>query len=959
MTRLVNLCPLLLAGLALAGPENLAPKAAVSASSEFSGQYLARFAVDGVVPDAEGQDDANRAWASNGARSAGRGWFALTWPAPVEVGELVYFARTGWILTDTWRGYAVYLDQDATPAAQGELAAEHGPQRVRLPRRTVSKLRIEFLSAHSGPNPGASEIAVYASSPSDQDLEAFMAPPSPLNEVVRSGALGFRDILVIKRHRMDLSHVYTYHAEGFQPGGGLYVWSPGPNGGSLRELVASPEGEILDCSLSYDAKEVVFSWKRRGQPLRCGLWETTEEHPRGISDENYQIYRINLDGTGLTQLTSGQNHNLNACWLPDGGIAFISDRQPAYAYCFVTTSPVLYRMEGDGSRQRRLSSNYLMDFTPAVLNDGRIIYTRWEYVDRPAIPIQSLWVMHPDGTGVSGFYGNRVLDPGTFMQPHPMPGSDRVICTLTGHNGSARGAIGLIDPAQGANAQAAITNLTPEIALGRVDAGDGNRLANAGPYESPFPVDANHFLVCRNGEVQLRTIDGGVPPASLIRRREGMGFYGPIPVATRPSPPVIASNLPAAPADAMATVVITDVYAGLAPEVKRGEIKQFAVVEEIAKSTYTPLLTAVPGAHGYAANTAFGFQFPLVSCGATYAPKRIWGYVDVPPDGAVSLRVPAEKPIHFQVLDAQGRVLQRMRTFVHFMPGEVQGCVGCHADRRGGAPQSRLANLSAKAAPQELRPPEWGVGGFSYRDVVQPVLDKYCVTCHNERSAPSGVDLSGDMTDFFNVSYDILARRGTIGEWQPGLHGVAVASGQEGRSPYTSWISTINGAEYNILMVKPKTWGSPKSRLADIVLAGHPDAQGQPRFQMDTASQRRVLAWIDLNVPYYPNSRVSYADTMGCRRLFPADLDKVLAEVAQRRCQSCHGKGIPRTFYIRVEKPELNNFALAPLARAAGGTEACGKPIFATTADPDYQAILGSFAPIRRLMHDQPRDDML
>ena len=169
--------------------------------------------------------------------------------------------------------------------------------------------------------------------------------------------LGCKDILLIQRHRMDLSHVYTYHAEGFQPGGGLFVFTPGPDGGQMRQLVASPDGEIIDCDLSYDATEVVFSWKRKGTPLRCGLWETTAEHPRGVPEENYQVFSIHLNGTGLTQLTDGKYHNLNACWLPDGGIAFISDRKPAYAYCFVTTSPVMYRMERDGTKQTRLSSN--------------------------------------------------------------------------------------------------------------------------------------------------------------------------------------------------------------------------------------------------------------------------------------------------------------------------------------------------------------------------------------------------------------------------------------------------------------------------------------------------------------------------------------------------------------------------------------------------------------------------
>jgi len=951
---MITLLAVLLAA-ASSSDDNLARKARVSATSEYSDAYLAKFAVDGKVPDAESKADKHEAWCINRAKDGDHAEFTLSWPQPVTVAEAVYFGRTAFVLDECWKDYEVYLNGDTMPVTKGTFQKIHGPQRINFAPRQARKLRLKFLNSHGKYNPGASEIAVYASPPTDAQLDAFLstpAAPSPLTDKLLAGELGFRDILLIKRRPMNLSHVYTYHAEGFQPGGGLYVFTPAT--GQFRELVATPEGEILDCDLSYDAKEIVFSWKRKGQPLKCALSQTTEEHCRSVPEENYQVFRINLDGTGLTQLTDGASHNLNPCWLPDGGIAFISDRKPAYAYCFVTTSPVLYRMERDGSKQRRLSSNYLMDFTPGVLNDGRIIYTRWEYVDRPAIPIQSLWTIRPDGTGLSGYFGNRVLDPGTFMQARPIPGTGKVICLLTSHNRSARGAIGILDPTRGVNSQEAIENLTPEINIGRVDAGDGNTIV--GPYETPCPIDQRHYLVTRGGHLQLRDYANSCAPATVLRASSGFGFYNAQPVKPRATPPVIASTLPEKPAGAWATMHLSDVYQGLEPHVKRGEIKQICVVQEVEKSTFTPLLTEVPGAKGYAANTAFGFQFPLVSCGATYAPKKVWGYADVAADGSADFRVPTEVPIYFLALDAAGRAVQRMRTFTHLMPGEEQSCQGCHADRNCAAPQRAT---TTRRAPQPLQPPEWGVTGFSYRDIVQPVLDRYCVRCHNERAAPKDVDLSGDMTDFFNVSYDILARKGTIGETKPGQHGVGIASGQEGRSPYTSWISTINGAEYNIRMVTPKTWGSPVSKLTDIVLTGHPDTTGKPRFEMDRASQRRVLAWIDLNVPYYPNSRVSYADTMGCRRLYPAELEPALQKVASARCNSCHAQGIPRKFYIRVEKPELNNFLLAPLAKSAGGAEACGKAVFASKDDPDYRAILGAFRSTTALMRDKPRDDML
>jgi hypothetical protein len=555
---------------------------------------------------------------------------------------------------------------------------------------------------------------------------------------------------------------------------------------------------------------------------------------------NYHVFRMTIDGTGLVQLTHGSHNNLDPCWLPDGGIAFISDRKPAYAYCWVTTSPVLYRMERDGSKQRRLSANYLMDFTPSVLNDGRIIYTRWEYVDRAACPIQSLWTINPDGTGLSGFYGNRVISPGTFMDAQPIPNTNSVIATATNHNGPCRGGIVAIDPARGANARAAVRNLTPEIDIyaHRIGGGPyGNGMLDCGihgAYEKPFPLDQHHYLVSKGGAVQLRDFDANA--VSLLGPRDGMGFYSPQPVRPQTPPPVLRGHLvdrdAVLPEDgsvsgSWATVFMQDVYNGLEPHVKRGEIKQIAVVQEVEKSTHSPFTNKRPDGPGMRTVPVFGFQFPLVSCGATYAAKKVWGTADVSPDGSAAFKVPSEVPIYFLALDAEGRAVQRMRTFTHLMPGEVQGCVGCHADRNAAAPRARpkQRDLSAFSAPQELRPPAWGVKGFSYREVVQGVFDRHCVACHNEREQPGNVDLSGDLTDFFNVSYDVLCRTGTQGEWNWQAHGSPSGAKYDkvrGRSPYVEWIWTINGSETNILELEPRRWGSPASKLAEVLRSGTP-----------------------------------------------------------------------------------------------------------------------------------------
>jgi hypothetical protein len=397
--------------------------------------------------------------------------------------------------------------------------------------------------------------------------------------------------------------------------------------------------------------------------------------------------------------------------------------------------------------------------------------------------------------------------------------------------------------------------------------------------------------------------------------------------------------------------------------VKRGEIKQIAVVEEIEKSQWAPIVNEVPLCSQYAANTAFGFQFPLVSCGATYAPKKLWGYAKVEEDGSAYFKVPSGIPVYFLPLDAEGRAVQRMRTFTHFQPGEVQSCIGCHADRNYATPYTRGARpVAALRSPEALEIPEWGRKNFDYADIVQPVLDKYCVSCHNARNHPNGVDLSGDKTDFFSVSYDILARKGTIGEWQPERHGVRAFGGgvPEGASPYTKWIPSINGTEYTVLMITPKTWGSPASKLADIVLGGHSGKDGKPRFTMEKKDSRRLMAWMDLNVPYYRDSKSDYPYTMGCRRIIPVELGDVLKDVGARRCVSCHAGGkIPRAFYTRITNVEDNGFLLAPLARSAGGSEACGKAVFESKNDPDYQKILKVFDATTAMLRDKPRMDMV
>jgi hypothetical protein len=552
------------------------------------------------------------------------------------------------------------------------------------------------------------------------------------------------------------------------------------------------------------------------------------------------------------------------------------------------------------------------------------------------------------------------------MDAQPIPGTNNIIATATNHNGPCRGGIVAIDPSKGSNAKEAVTNLTPEIDIYRIGGVYGNGMR--GPYEKPFPIDKTTYLVSNDGKLQVRSF--GADYATLLLPDRGLGYYSAQPIRQVKRPPVIVGT----PRDrtakfaqdgsvsgSWATVFVRDVYNGLAPHVKRGTIKQIAVVQEIEKSTHSPQNNVCLDGKGRRNIAVFGFQFPLVSCGATYAPKRLWGFADVKEDGSAAFKVPAEVPIYFMALDTEGRAVQRMRSFTHMMPGEVQGCVGCHADRNSAAPDM-TGSRRRRTAVDTLTKPKWGAVGFRYDQVVQPVLDKYCIECHNERTQPADVDLTGDKTDFFNVSYDILARKGTQGEKNFLKHGSPVGPAGDtarGESPYTSWIWTINGAGHNVLEIEPYRWGSPASKLAEIIRSGHPDKNGKPRVNVADADRRRVYLWIDLNVPYYGTSTSSHKTRLGSRRMYPYEIDGVLKEVALRRCVQCHKSGLPRKFYTRMLKPENNSFLLAPLAKTAGGTEKCSRAIFKSKDDSDYKKIIGVFGPIQKMLREKPRADMV
>jgi hypothetical protein len=650
-----------------------------------------------------------------------------------------------------------------------------------------------------------------------QKYEKAFADLYSMARWIRLRMLGINRLLAVGRSPIRSGHVYQYHSPGYErggsPGGGLYDCQAGPDGFKLRKIVDAKDGLIARCDLSFDGREILFNWRKK--------------------DKRFQIHRVNADGGGRKQLTAGGHDNYDAVWLPVGDVVFITNRDKQWALCLWSLMGVMYRMDRDGGRQRRISFNYLQDFTPKITSDGRIMFSRWDYVDRPVQPTKGIWTMDPDGSMMRGYYGNRVLSPKAFVDAQSIPGTNRVLCTLAGHLGWLNGALGTIDPTLGDNTQAAITPLTPECDTGKVDQYRANS-DFLGRYETPYPVDGEHYLFSHDGVVMLRDF-AGTEEWVILDRRDGKGFYSARPLQARTKPPVRRSALKP-DAGKWAEVIVQDVYQGLLPHVKRGAVKRICVVQELPKA----------GPQNSLRQTILdGHQFSVVSGHGTFAAKKICGYADVASDGSAYFKCPADVPIYFLAIDAEGRAVQRMRTWTQFRAGEKQSCIGCHESRLA-APRPGRRPAALTGGLKDLKPPEWGLDGFSYPKLIQPIWKRYCLRCHDGVKEPKELDFRGDQTQYFSVSYDLLV------PWKWARKPDEYRK-KHRREPYVNWIPTTSwsGSEKHVRDIKPNRWGSPASRLTKMILSGHPDKDGKKRFDMDAKSRRRIFAWIDLNVPFY------------------------------------------------------------------------------------------------------------
>ena len=566
--------------------------------------------------------------------------------------------------------------------------------------------------------------------------------------------LDFDRVLFVKRApNVYLCHCDEYLSWWSRPGGEICILE-GFAGQRpvLRSLTAGllPPGDITRPDLSFDGKRVLFTYCRHYPELKD---KRNKLDKASIpEDAFYHLYEMNLDATGLRRLTRGKYDDFDGRYLPDGRIVFLSTRRGQFIQCgrasaaatnaredlpdtFVRcgggpSRPVsvhtLHVMDADGGNMRAISPFEGFEWNPSVANDGRVLYARWDYVDRHKMWHMGLWSTLPDGMSARAAFGNFTQGPYSIFEARAVPDSHKVIFTASAHHSHAGGSLVLLDACQDVDGQAPMTRLTPEVPFPEFEGWPGSYYAN------PLPLSEEHFLVTWSPDKLFR--HGQVPPVNslgvylfdafgnlnLLYRDAAISSMCPLPVRARPRPPAVPQ--PTEDEDELQPGCM------LLQDVRQGDLGSLDLAGGAVRSLR---IVAVPP------KIEPNMNRPRLGVLGDDPGKFVLGTVPVEPDGSAYFVVPSGLPVFFQALDANGMALQTMRSLTYVQPGRTLGCVGCHEGRLTAPPNQPLPR-AARREPSKIRVGPEGSWPLDFNDLVQPVLDKHCVRCHKPGAEGKG-----------------------------------------------------------------------------------------------------------------------------------------------------------------------------------------------------------------------------
>ena len=720
-------------------------------------------------------------------------------------------------------------------------------------------------------------------------------------------------------------------------------------------------GSVRDPQVYYDGQKILFSYRKA---------EST----------HYHLYEIGIDGQGLRQLTSGDFDDIEASYLPDGGIVFVSNRSKRWVGCLETQVGTIYRCDGDGRNITQLSASIEHDNTPWVMPDGRILYTRWEYVDRNWM-YHHLWTMNPDGTNQTIYYGNMHAKI-VMIDAKPIAGTNKVIASFCHNHGKTGhiGRISMLSAERGPDDLSAVT-----VFKGRLTNDPFLETHDGIEAHDPYAISEDCFLLADKHRILVMDGQGNCgqlyaspknanAPQSItpewiaaspfrreyfrraniewLARSYSFPYYDdlhePRPIMPRRREPILPDRTDSESKSGW--MVLTDVYNGRnMTGVHRGQIKKLLIVEPLPK----PI--------------CFTGDPDLVSFGGTHMLERVLGTVPVERDGSASFEVPANRPVFFVALDENDLSVKRMQSFTSVMPGETLGCVGCHEDRMA-TPRYRLSGsnvLALKRPPDKITPFTGFPDVLDFTRDIQPILDKHCVSCHSFDDRQGNVVLEGDLGMKWNHSYFTLITRLQVAD---GRHGM-------GNQP-------------------PRTIGSSASPLLAKLTEGHYDIKASDE------EWRTVWLWLESGAPYAGNYAAQRNEVTRNRFEQAWTAASAAGGGLLERCTGCHAKDTPlempydkwrnsnqrRPLYkpgmellgrdfgpneriivpndpmarfsnhvlYNFTRPEKSPILLAPLAKAAGGWGRC-PDVYMQQSDPDYQAMLARIRDGKALFDAEPR----
>ena len=589
-----------------------------------------------------------------------------------------------------------------------------------------------------------------------------------------------------------------------------------------------------------------------------------------------------MDGTGFKQLTAtAAVSDIDPIWLPDGDVLFSSTREPKYCMCNRHIMCNLYRMKPDGANIHQIGKSTLFEGHASLMPDGRVLYDRWEYVDRNFGDAQGLWSCYPDGTGHAIYWGNNTTSPGGVIDARTLSKTHLAIAVLGSCHDRPWGALGLIDRSKGVDGRVPFLRVFPADFMDRIKTEgqdfDSTKYIKR-KYEDPFPLDDGHFLCAkqtgRGEEMGLYYLD--LHGNEVLVYAEAPGCFDPMPLRPRVPPPTHPQRRNFSDPNGAGNFYVQNVYVGTHMQgVQPGSIKSLRIVESPEKRNWS-------GREWF----GHGAQAPAMNW-HSFENKRILGTVPVEDDGSAYFEVPANTYVFFQALDANGMMVQSMRSGIYVQPGETYGCVGCHENRVGDIPAVSATPKAMKRDANRLQGWYGAPRRFSFQKEIQPIFDKHCVSCHDYgRKAGEKLNLSGDRDVVFCTSYVDLWSQGTI--------------------------TCVGGGPAEIQQAF--SWGSHPSKLIQKLRGGHADVK------LSAEEIDRLITWVDINAPYYPFYECAYPQDLGGRSPLTSD--------ETSRLQVLTGIKIANSFSakqrstVNFGRPEMSRILAPVSSNAAARAEA-------------------------------------